>query len=385
VYIGSLDSQERKFLVNTAFKAIFAPPEHLLFLRETTLMAQPFDPERLELSGEPFPVAEGVGSFTANSAAGFTVSKNGIIAYRTGASAGTTFLTWVDRSGRDIGTVGVPAGYQNHVLSPELQRIAVGRVEGSTGDLWIIDLIRGPMTRFTFDPGLDTAPLWSPDGKQIVFSSNRGNAAFDLYQKNSSGVGQEELLFKSDHSKLAEHWSADGRFLLFRDLDPQTRDDLWILPMTGDKKPEPVIRSAFVDFQGRFSPDGHWIAYVSNESGQPQVYLQGFPTAGSKTQISTSGGFQPRWRGDGKELLFISPAREAMAVDVSVSNGGALKIGVPQKLFSINPINLTTYRNTWEVTPDGQRFLINSGQQQATPSIPITFVVNWRSGLTTRN
>lgn len=385
VHAASLDSKERKFLVNTPYKAMFAAPEHLLFTRENTLMAQRFDPVRLELAGEPFPIAEGVGINITNSAAGFTVSNNGILAYRTGGLGTASYLMWFDRSGKNIETVGAPAGYQNHVLSPDLQRLAVARAESGPSDIWIVDLVRGPITRFTFDSGIDNAPLWSPDGTRIVFSTNRGNAAFDLYQKSASGVGQEELLFKSDHPKVPEHWSGDGRFLLYRDIDPQTREDLWVLPMMGDKKPEPVVRSPFREFQGRFSPDGRWIAYVSNESNQDQVYVQGFPTASSRTQISTTGGFQPRWRRDGKELLFISQAREVMAVDIGVSADGALKIGVPRKLFSATPITVTSYRNSWEMTPDAQRFLINSSQQQATSSLPITVVVNWLSSVTTKN
>ncbi len=241
-------------------------------------------------------------------------------------------------------------------------------------------MIRGTSTRFTFDPVADHSPVWSPDGSQIVFASSRDGAVSDLYQKNSNGVMPEEALLKSDSFKLPEHWSADGRFLLYRIENTQTRPDLWALPMMGEKKPQAVVRSQFSDIQGRFSYDSQWIAYVSDESGRPEIYVQGFPTAGAKFQISTSGGYQPRWRKDGKELFFISPSRDVMAVDITVSSDGALKAGVPHKLFTINPINLTTHRNSWDVTPDGQQFVVNSFQQATNAVLPITVVVNWQRG-----
>lgn len=376
IYVASLDSKDRKFLVSTALKAMFAAPNHLLFMRHGTLMAQQFDPNSLELAGEPFPIAEGVGINLGNSVAGFTVSDNGILAYRTGGAV-NSYLAWSDRDGKNIGTLG-PAAYESPALSPDQQYIAVGRNDSAGGDIWILDLLRGPVTRFTFDPGRDAAPVWSPDGSRIVFQSNRSGTT-DLYQKVSSGVGEEELLLKSDHVKTPDDWSADGRFLLYRDLDPKTQTDLWVLPMTGEKKPEPVVRSPFTDFQGRFSPDGRWIAYVSNESGREQVYVTGFPSATRRIQISTAGGYQPRWRRDGKELFFFvfDAARGAMAVDITVSSDGTLKAGIPHALFAVNPVSNIVNRNAWEVTPDGQRFLIHTAQTQTTSVSPITVVVNW--------
>jgi Tol biopolymer transport system component len=208
-----------------------------------------------------------------------------------------------------------------------------------------------------------------------VFQSSRSGLT-DLYRKNSSGVGQEEVVLKSDHEKMAEDWSADGRFLLYRETDPKTRFDLWVVSLTGDKNPQPVMRSPFTDFQGRFSPDGKWIAYVSNESGRHEVYAQSFPEAKTRVQISTSGGYQPHWRRDGKELFFLGGTFDVTAVDISTSNDGALRAGIPHKLFSGPPVPLVTRRNSWEVTPDGQRFLFVTGQQQ-TEVVPLTVVVNW--------
>jgi eukaryotic-like serine/threonine-protein kinase len=378
IYVGSLDSKERTFLLATNKKAEFSPPGYLLFMRESTLMAQQFDPRRLELSGDPFRLAEDVGANPANGATAFTISNNGELVYRVGGGA-ESYLRWVDRNGKDVGASGARAVYQNPALSPDLQRIAVSEIDGISGDIWILDLLRGTHTRFTIDPATDNAPLWSPDGNRIAFQSNRSGIN-DLYQKNSSGVGQEEVVLKSDHGKTPNDWSADGRFLLYSDVDPKTGVDLWVLPMNGEKKPQPVVRSPFTDFQGRFSPDGKWIAYVSDESGRFEVYAQGYPEATTRIQISTAGGNQPRWRKDGKELFFLGQPFDATAVDISTSNEGALKAGIPHKLFSGPPVLLVARRNTWEVTPDGRRFLFNSGQQQTTTVLPLTVVVNWLAG-----
>jgi Tol biopolymer transport system component/predicted Ser/Thr protein kinase len=370
IVIASLDSKERKFLVSTDVKAAFAPPDRLLYMRDSTLMAHRLDTGRLELSGDPYPIAEEVGTNSANSAAGFAVSDNGTLIYRTGGAA-NNLLRWYDRSGRESAAVDTPGPYRNPALSPDIQRVAMGKRESGTADLWILDLARGTSTRFTVDPGDEDLPLWSPDGSRVVFSSNRGGS-YDLYLKNSSGVTQEELLLKSDPAKSPTDWSADGRFLLYTVTDPQTGFDLWVLPMTGERKPEAVIRTQFNESQAKFAPDARWIAYTSNESGRAEIYLQGFPQATSRAQISTSGGNRPHWRRDGKELFFTSLAGEMMAVDIGVAPDGSLKAGLPHRLFAVNALG------AWSVTPDGQRFLVNITGQQASGAVtPVTVVVNW--------
>jgi eukaryotic-like serine/threonine-protein kinase len=374
IYVGSLDAKEsRQQIVNTMVKAVFAPPEHLLFVRESTLMAQRLDLKRFELRGDPFTVAEGIGANITNSAAGVAVSDNGVLAYRTG-NLMDRVLVWFDRAGKQTQAFDARSSYQTPALSPDARRVAVAKQEGSTADIWILDLGRGTSSRFTFDAATDSEPVWSPDGARIVFQSNR-TGTFDLYQKNAGGGGQEEMLLKSDRPKNPHDWSADGRFLLYTELAPQTGLDLWALPMNGDRKPQVVLNSPFREMQGHFSPDSQWIAYVSNESGGDQVYVQRFPPSGGKWQVSTAGGYQPRWRRDGKELLFLSVARDVMAAPVSVSPDGTFNAGVPQKLFTANPAVLSAERNTWDVTPDGQRFLVNSVEAQGVR--PITIVVNW--------
>jgi eukaryotic-like serine/threonine-protein kinase len=387
IYVSSLDSKERKRIVNSALKAVFAPPDHLLFMRDDALMAQAFDPTRLEVSGDPFQVADQVGTVLITGAAGFAVSEGGVLALRVTNMYERT-LRWFDRSGKETGTVGVAADYQGPAVSPDLQRIAVVKRERSVGDIWILDQARGTSSRLTFDPARDEAPVWSPDGTGIVFASSR-NGTFDLYRKNSAGAGQEEVLLKSDHPKTPEDWSADGRYVLYREQDPKTGWDLWVLPLTGDRKPQPVLRTAFSEIQGRFSPDGRWIAYVSNESGTDLVYVQNFPPSGNKWQISTGGGFQPRWRRDGKELFFVAGEElggaiphDVMAVAVDTSSDGVFKAGVSQKLFTVDTGTGIANGNTWDATPDGQRFLVSSpSTRTAVP--PITVVVNWLQRQTT--
>jgi serine/threonine protein kinase/Tol biopolymer transport system component len=385
IYASSLDSTDRKRILNSALKAVYAAPDHILFMRDDALMAQAFDPSRLEVSGDPFPIADQVGSILNTSAAGFAVSEGSVLALRH-TNMYQRILRWFDRSGKETRTVNVPAAQGGLALSPDLERIAVVKLEGAVGDIWILEQAGGTSSRFTFDPAFDTAPVWSPDGTRIVFASSR-NGTFSLYQKNSTGAGREEVLLESDHPKIPEDWSADGRYVLYREQDPKTGWDLWVLPLTGDRKPQSVLSTAFQEIQGRLSPDGRWIAYVSDEP--PQVYVQSFPPSGNTWQISTGGGFQPRWRSDGKELFFLagqdsSPIpRDVMAVAVDASSNGVFKAGVPQKLFTVTTgAGSAQLLGSWDVTPDGQRFLVET-PSYTTAVPPVTVVVNWLQRQTT--
>ena len=379
IYVGSLSSKETKRLVASSAKPEFAPPDLLLFLRESTLMAQRFDTSRLELSGDPFQVAEQVGSNPSNGAAGVTVSENGVLAYRAGGGGGARQLVWIDRSGKAEQSIGTPALYENPRLSPDGKRLAVFKPDGG-GDIWVTDLERGNSARFTFDPAADNDPIWSPDGTRIAFVSNRDGGVFNLYQKSSGGTGEDELLLKTPNNKLLDDWSADGRYILYQEGDPKTKADLWILPLVGDRKPMRFLGTPFNERYASFSPDGRWIAYESDESGTAQVYVQGFPASGRKWLISTKAAIStfPRWRPDGKEL-FYDAAGPLMAVDLTGTvPGGELKVGTPQQLFAglqaLAPHN-------YDVTPGGRRFLLVAAQNLVTGPAPIVVVLNWKSGL----
>ncbi len=379
VYVGALDSKEKQRVVQTRAEAAYMPPGYLLFLRYRTLMAQPFDSDKLQVTGEPVLVAEQVGFNTVLGSANFSVSDNGILTYMTASVTGGQ-PTLLDRDGKSLASIGQPGEYFNLSLSPDEKRLAVALSGPQSGsrDVWLIDIARGTPTRFTFDPVEDFVPIWSPDGSRIVFVSDRdGNG--NLYQKSASGAGKEELLLKTNERKWPSDWSRDGRFILYTVLSPSTRHDLWVLPMTGEKTPTPFLQSTFNEDQGRFSPDGHFIAYTSDESGKFEVYVQTFPLSGGKWLVSRDGGAQPRWRADGKEIFFIAPDRKLMAAEVKLE-GSTFEAGVPRVLFQTQVISYPNPRSVYDVSGDGKRFFIITPLQENT-STPITVVTNWNASL----
>ncbi len=341
-------------------------------------MAQRFDADELQLTGEPFPVAEHVAYELGLGRGAFSVSENGVLAYRTGSGQIDQPL-WFDRGGKQIGSLGAAGIYLTLALSPDERRVAVDRTDPQTGtnDVWLFDLLSGIPSRFTTDPAVDTNPLWSPDGSRIVFASSR-EGVWNLYQKIASGVGNEEVLLKSGERKVPDDWSSDGQFIVYQTHNPKTKWDLWVLPMPGDRQPFPFLQTEFNEQQAQFSPDGKWIAYTSDESGAPEVYVQTFPASGGKWRVSTGGGNQPQWRRDGKELFYIAADRKLMAVDVKL--GATFEAGVPKTLFSTRVLTLTEFRNHYAVTADGQRFLINSMIEEISAT-PISVVVNWTADL----
>ncbi|HET9529649.1 MAG TPA: protein kinase [Blastocatellia bacterium] len=372
IYVGSLDSKEVKRVIRADSNMAYALSGYLLFAREGTLMAQPFDAEGLQVTGEAFPVVEHIRYNPGNTLAGFSASEGGVLVYQTGTPAPNQ-LTWIDRSGNKLGTVGPPGSYNQLRLSPDEKRVAVIRADppAITTDIWLIELARGVESRLTSDPSREDSPVWSPDGSQIAFSSNREGRA-NLYQKLSSGAGEVEELFKSGENKTVMDWSADGRFILFRTFGEKTRMDIWVLPTFGDRKPYPFLQSEFGETWARFSPDGRWVAYVSNETGMNEVYVREFQGSGGKVPISTGGGGSARWRVDGKELFYISGGK-LVAVDVKVV-GSNFEAGVPRVLFEI-PRSVG-----FEVSGDGQRFLIPIPVEETSPT-PITVVLNWTADL----
>jgi serine/threonine protein kinase/dipeptidyl aminopeptidase/acylaminoacyl peptidase len=380
IYVGSLDGSAPKLLATADAAAVVSYSGFLLFLRQTTLFAQAFDFNRQALSRSPFPVVERPVFDPGTFSIGFSASSN-VVAYRNGASGEVRQLTWIDRSGKSLDTVGAAdaAGMRDVEMSPDGKRVAVFRAVNGNTDVWVIEVARGVPTRLTFDALTDSYPVWSSDGSRIFFSSTR-KGVFNLYSKSSSGAGTDELLFESDYPKSVTDKSPDGRFLLFVSAEPQTGYDLWVLPLSGDQKPFPFLRTAFQEFCGQFSPDGKWIAYQSNESGQFEIYVQPFPGPGGKFQISTTGGAQPRWNKNGKEIFYVSLDSKMMAAHVKQSTDGqSLETGTPVALF---PVRIAggplpgAYPQQYSASSDGQRFLVNLATDEDRTS-PITLIYNW--------
>lgn len=352
----------------------------LLFLRETTLMAQPFDARALALTGEPVPLAEQIQTVGGPPLGIFSASDNGVLVYQTGTAGGMPQLTWFDRSGKPVGVIGDRGNYGDIELSPDRKAATVSLIEGGQShDIWIVDLARGVRSRFTFDPAPDETAIWSPDGSRLVFNSFRKGRS-DLYQKSYSGASTEEVLLADDHNKSPQSWSPDGRFMLYTTTGGgPSAIDLWVLPLTGDRKSFPFLNTQFTEGQGQFSPDGRWIAYVSNESGHAEVYVAAFPGPRGKRQISIAGGDSPRWRRDGKELFYrtiVDGKLMAAAVD---GRGAAFEVGAVTPLFSVlsgGP------RHFYDVSEDGRRLLISAMVVERGTSVqPITVVVNWAASL----
>ena len=377
IYVRSLDSGEARHILRTDARAAYTPPGYLLFLQQGTLMAQRFDPDRLSLAGEPVRIAEEVAYNPSNGRDTFTVSENGVLAYRTGGVGGlpASELVWFDRAGKRIGTADGAGLYMRPALSPDGKRVAVQRRDPQTGadDIWLVDLARSTVSRLTFGSFNQTHPVWSPDGGRIVFASDRDGTS-NLYQKISSGAGSEERLLASDTAKFSTDWSPDGRFIAYENQDPKTGTDLWVLPLFGDRKPIPFLRTEFNEGLGQFSPDVRWMAYSSDESGRREVYVQAFPTPSDKWQISTAGGSYPRWRRDGKEIFYIGADRKLMAVAIQADS--TLQAGQPQALFEPRVFGAPVINYT--VSADGQRFLVNT-PAEGSNSAPVTVVLNWTS------
>jgi Tol biopolymer transport system component len=288
---------------------------------------------------------------------------------------------WVDRSGREIEVAGPPGVYNNFRLALDEQRIVFDRADSPNlnFDIWTLDLRRGVTSRVTLDPAIDNFPIWSPDGLRVLFPSAR-KGSYDLYAKAATGVGQEDVLIKmGTQNGLATDWSRDGRFILYQRPGVMTRQDLWIAPQTGDQQSVPYLQGPYSETNGMFSPDGRWVAYVSDESGRNEVYVQAFPPSGEKRQISTGGGSDAGWRSDGGELFYLAANRNLMAVPVTIgrsSTGPVFEPGVPKLLF---PVQGNTINRSYAAGADGRRFLVSTPIDE--PTAPVTVVLNWQATL----
>ncbi len=394
IYVGSLDGSPPVRIVPDESNPGYAPGPvpnaggYLLFVRERTLMAQPFDARALRTTGEMFPVVQQVSNSVNTNNFAFSLSANGVMAYRAGP-VNSLELAWVDRAGNRLDAVSQVFQLRGFALAPDQTRLAVAADVIEKGayyaDIWRLETLRGTPSRFTYGPAPGwNFPVWSPDGNQIAYSTfqNVGFDSYEIRRKPWNMAGKEEVLLRSGSIVYLRDWSPDGKWLLYT-----VSGNLWLLPLEGDRKPIPFAQTpaATEDF-GQFSPDGKWTAYVSNESGQNQVYVQPLPATGAKWQLSIAGGSYPRWRSDGKELFFIAADGKLMTVPIAAAGArsaanGAFESGAPQALFDVSVISIGGgFPYTYQPGEGGQRFLMALPPGGQKPP-PITMVLNWQAGL----
>ena len=376
VSVGQLgDSSTRKVL--DADAAAYAATGHLFFVRQGTLFAQHFDTVRFEVSGTPTLIAQNIVMGPIDGSAALSISAAGPIVYRRGESGPQRHLRWVDRLGKPLSALsGVERmGGLGVSLSDDDRFVAWTQL---SGDVFLLELARGVSTRFTFGPFVEITPIWAPDRRRVVYAANT-DGEFDLFVKEVSASGDGERLLRTPRGENADDWSPDGRFVLYTSTEATGRNvspsEIWALPMDGDRTPIPIVRTLGTASNGAFSPDGAWVAFQSNESNRFEIYVQPFPK-GDRVRISTGGGVQPRWRPDGKELFYIDPANQLMAVPVDFSTAPP-SIGTPSPLFKAQWGQLPHHpgMSTYSVSRDGQRFLVDVLRETVGP---ITVLLNWK-------
>ena len=382
--IGSLDTAAAAVTLFQAESSASFASGHVLFARDDTLMAQPFDPDARQIKGDVFPLAQRV-SREGSRYVGASASENGTLVYALDPSRTTRPLTWFDRAGRALATLGDASPYLTLALSPDEKHVAVtlGTLSADDHEIWIMDIARSIRSRLS-SPGTDRSPVWSPDGTRITFASVRSGKEYMRQQLVNGTAGDESLLDGSSRGGIRpSSWSSDGRFMAYTVSGSFPRTyDVWVLPLFGERKPFPLLQSEFLEASAVFSPDGRWIAYTSDESGQTNVYVQSFPGTGGKQQVSRDGGGQPVWRADGKELFYLAADGSLMAVPVNVS--AQFEAGVPQTLFPTGARLNDAGRfgddgQVYAATKDGTRFLV-VGRRQS-DAAPLTVVLNWTAAI----
>jgi serine/threonine protein kinase len=376
IYVGALDSKEKKFITKSTANAAYAAPGYLLFYREKTLVAQRFDADKLELRGDPVALMTDVAYSPRIVRASYAATDGRMLVAQSGNGISLSRLEWYDRKGNELGTVGMPAVYSNISLSPNNKFVAVDKTDqgNENSDVWTLETQHEGLKRLTFDPAIDASAVWSPDGTRVLFGSSRSHR-FGLYIKNADGTEDDKLLSLDPGHTADEYpsdWSPDGKSILY-DRDTQ----LWVATLP-DLETRPFVKIPAIVRNAKFSPNGKWVAYTSNESGKWEIYVTSFPDARGKWQVSSAGGTQPRWRRDGQELFYLAPDGKLMAVPTGVN----FDPGTPVALFQANPRELvaTSERFSYDVSQDGQRFLINT-QVKNSDTQPMSVILHWDAAL----
>ena len=388
VRVGSLDSSESKVVLQESSRAMHAEPGFLLFVREGTLMAQPFDLSTLSVTGSPMPLGENLFYFRNLGQADFSVSTNGVLVYQAGNTQSR--LVWFRRDGSEGTQVGEPDDYGFTALSSDDTLVATDVMDRRAGttDIQVFDLVRGGKpSRVTLDPTIDWTPVFSPDRQELAFASARGGPPHVHVKRLNDSSPAQQLVGPSAAVQFVSDWyqGAGGSFIIFQDVSLRTGADLLQVAPSGDHKPVPLVQTAGHDTDGRVSPNGRWVAYVSTETGRSEVYVRALTGGNNRWPISTDGGVSPRWRRDGRELFYIATA-STLPFGATVTDGRLMAVevsdaverftaGVPKLLFPV-----TAKSSQYHPTRDGQRFLINTGSGAS--ALPITVTVNWPSALT---
>ncbi|MCZ6750804.1 MAG: hypothetical protein O7E51_03130, partial [Acidobacteria bacterium] len=374
IVVQHFETGERRVLVQDGSSAHYVATGHLVYVREGTLLAVPFDLASLEVTGAPVPFIEGVMQGSSSRHAAFSISRSGSLVYVSGDSQAERTLVWVDRQGAVEPLPAPLHGYDDPRLSPDGQRLAV-QIQGGDNDVWIYDIPRNTLTRLTFE-GLNGYPLWTPDGERVTFSSIRGGTQ-DLFWIPADGSGTAERLTTSEYGQYPLSWSPDGHTLVYYELHPTSGGDLWLLPFEGEHKPQPFLQTPFHERSAVFSPDGKWLAYSSDESGRYEIYVRPFAGGGGKWQISTESGTEPVWARNGRELFYRN-GDQLMAVDITTKL--SFSAGTPRLLFEGQYYtNRGTIRSRadYDITSDGQRFLMIQEGGTDSEATQINVVLNW--------
>jgi serine/threonine-protein kinase len=384
--VYSMVSRQRKTVQRGGYYARYLPSGHLVYMHEGTLFAVPFDLKRLEVTGQPAPILEGVVANPFNGAAQFSFSETGNLVYVSGQGEGRNFsIYWMDREGKFTPLRETPGNYYNPTFSPDGKRMALGINDGKRADIWVYEWERDTLTRLTFAGESNTYPVWTPDAQRVVYSSQEKGGALNLWWIRADGAGDAQRLTESKSPQYARSWRFDGKVLAFRQLNPDTGNDVMILPIEGNEKsgwkpgePKPFVNSAFSELEPAFSPDGRWLAYQSNESGSYEVYVRPFPGPGGKWQVSTSGGLFSKWSPNGKELFYRTVDSKIMVVTYTAS-GDSFRADKPQ-LWSPGQFTdrgLGIY--TFDLHPDGKRFAVlkTPGAEQTAEVNKVSFIFNF--------
>ena len=374
IAVRSLETGERRIVIERGSYARYVPTGHLVYAREDKLLAAPFDLDRLQLTGPPAVVLAGVANYSEElGETPFSVSESGSLVYAPGtASVSQRTLVWVDRQGAVEPLAAHPRNYGSPRLSPDGQRLAVQIGEGNNSDIWIYDIPRATLTRLTAE-GYNSGPLWTPDGKRVTFGSSTGGGPLNLFWKPADGSGTKEQLTESGRFQVPSSWSPDGQVLAFFERDPTAGWGIWVLPLK-ERSVRPFLQNKSGERGAVFSPDGRWLAYISNESGRREVYVQAYPAPGRKWQISTEGGNAPVWARSGKELFYRN-GNKMMAVEITTQP--TFRAGTPTLLFEGQYVQSGPGRADYDITPDGRRFLMVKEDKPREGPRQINVVLNW--------